>query len=50
MRLFVGTLDGYKLDSKGRLSVPTITFAGLRAGAERGAGRDELHPERASQA
>ena len=23
MRLFVGTLDGYKLDSKGRLSVPT---------------------------
>lgn len=23
MRLFVGTLDNYKLDSKGRLSVPT---------------------------
>ncbi len=23
MRLFVGTLEGYKLDSKGRLSVPT---------------------------
>lgn len=23
MRLFVGTLDGYKLDSKGRLSIPT---------------------------
>lgn len=23
MQLFVGTLDGYKLDSKGRLSIPT---------------------------
>ncbi len=23
MRLFAGTLDGYKLDSKGRLSIPT---------------------------
>ncbi len=23
MRLLVGTLDNYKLDSKGRLSVPT---------------------------
>lgn len=23
MRLFVGTLDGYKLDGKGRISVPT---------------------------
>ena len=26
------------------------TFADLRAGAERGAGRDELHPERAPEA